>query len=395
MNSHSSKKPGDAHKKRTTSMRPQLEQLDPRLCFSIDLPDVLPELSTTEVPAEISTYVEITTEWNTANENTEEETKDDEKDLDGTLEDDPFDTPEDELDFGPEDPNQTLSTNDSPVTSAVAPSDANGFYSNTASESTREAGFVFDTSQEPLLQVFPELNTQTGSPSSAPTFPAAPAIAITNSVAAPSSPLSNALPLVQPVTILPLPAPSMANATTIRRDISALVGNQIESPSNSVELATPSIGDIENRQSSVDVAVIATPPVVAEVATLPFDTSTVEETSFPKQWVVQPTELGLMQKAIFQRGISSMDFDGLSGIQIEEVIGTDADLVSLLAQASVSSNLPRPSTSENLPPEDQETKLSENTYRLLIAGLIALPTSTRGKEILRWIRRDKKKTTEP
>ena len=90
-----------------------------------------------------------------------------------------------------------------------------------------------------------------------------------------------------------------------------------------------------------------------------------------------------------------MDFDGLSGIQIEEVIGTDADLVSLLAQDSVSSNLPRPSTSENLPPEDQETKLSENTYRLLIAGLIALPTSTRGKEILRWIRRDKKKTTEP
>lgn len=419
MMSHSSKMPGDARQKRTISMRPQLEQLDQRICFSIDLPQVLAEQPSPDVPAEVSTYVEVNIEWNDENDKGPHDSQGDEQQDDSSN-----DSPdESELDANPwYSPEKRLG--DTCLTlshsAEAGPFDPHGSDSSDAlTDSAREAWpqetpptEVLDTTLgEPIVSA--GLNSNTTVPAAIPVVQSG-----NNNFSTPSTNPSS-LPLIQPVPLLSLQAQDNTNNLSLRRDISSLVGNQLDSQeitneqSHDLETHLSQHGDeaFESDHPSNDLNTpvvamtgLAVPPrpsrvrsdeaslpLVSDVPTLTVESEQSAPPDFSEPWFVQPTELGLIQQAIFQSEIATHQFDGLSDAEVEEVLGTDAALAKVLAGVSVSKDASATEDSS----EDQETKLSENSYRLLIAGLIALPTSTRGREILRWIRRNKPKTTEP
>lgn len=419
MMSHSSKMPGDARQKRTISMRPQLEQLDQRICFSIDLPQVLVEQPSPDVPAEISTYVEVNIEWNDENDKGPHDSQSDEQ-----QEDSSNDSPdESELEASPWDSTDKRVDGTCVTLSHSAEAgrfESYEFYSSEApTDSAREAWpqatpptEVLDTALgEPIVSA--GLNSNTNVPA------AIPVVQIGNNNFSTPSATPSSLPLIQPVPLLPLQTQDNTNNLSLRRDISSLVGNQpdtqeitneqsrdletnlsqhgdkaVESDYPSNDLNTPVVAMTglampprSTRFRSADASL----PLVSDVPTLAVESVQSAPPDFSEPWFVQPTELGLIQQAIFQSEIATDQFDGLSDAEVEEVLGTDAALAKVLAGVSLSRDA---SATENSS-EDQQTKLSENSYRLLIAGLIALPTSTRGKEILRWIRRNKPKNTEP
>jgi hypothetical protein len=227
------------------------------------------------------------------------------------------------------------------------------------------------------------------------------------------------LPLIQPVANLSLQSRTASSDIVIRRDISSFVGSQNDTLSDDHSAATTQIAD-SDRKSQPDSELQRTRvgskelttkltreqqtprktaleventslPLVMEVAAIGIELASTVEHVAPDKWLASTSDIPSSQQfsptglvALVNAPLShSSAADRLSGLRAIPAEQGGAPVTGVFESVR--------SKDTNASPEEKGTALSDNTYRLLLAGLIAIPTSTRGKKVLRWFQRDKKR----
>lgn len=430
MNDQPSKMPHDQNKKRLRSLRPQLEQLDPRLCFSIDLPEPLAVFPGTELTAEISVPVDsnavLQSELDTASnrlhvdELIDETNPNDSTDVDSTIDFDVGSWMESNEDDEQNEEDPPIGV----VTAALSgPAEAGRMeISGFLPEPSVDEVFTEDMVSETPFEVWednplqPDVSPLEQNGNRQPWPLPIPPIQQANSMATNST----SLPLIQPVANLSLQSRPAANDMVARRDISSFVGSQNDSLGDDHSVAPNQIAH-SKRESQPDSEFIRTDvasrelkstvtrdeqqttrkhpldaensslPLVMEVATIDLERAKSLEQVAANTWLVSTEDIPSLQH------VSLVGLVSLGNTPSRQRLSPDRpyDLRVIPAEQggvplsgvfeSVSSNDSPAST------EDNGTTLSENTYRLLLAGLIAIPTSTRGKKVIRWFQRDKKR----
>lgn len=430
MNDHPSKMPIDKSKKRVRSLRPQLEQLDPRLCFSIDLPEPLAEFPATELTAEISVPVDSTADLQSELDTDSNRLHVDEL-IDETYPNDSVDV-DSTSDF---DVGSWMETNEDDeqnreyptfgfVTHALSGSaQANGMgFSGDLPEPSVDRVFTEDMVSETPFEVWEDNSVQPDvspleqngnrQPWPLPIPPIQPASSLATN--------SSSLPLIQPVANLALQSRPAANDMVARRDISSFVGSQNDSLGDDHAVAPHQIAH-SMRESQPDSELIrshvaskelkskvtrdeqqttkklpltaenSSLPLVMEVATIGMERTTSIVQVAANTWFVSTADIPSLQQVSLV-GLVSLGNSPLvqritpdrpSGLRVIPAEQGGVPVTGVFE--TVSSN------DSPVSPDDKGTSLSENTYRLLLAGLIAIPTSTRGKKVLRWFQRDKKR----
>jgi hypothetical protein len=429
MNDHPSKIPNDKNKKRFRTLRPQLEQLDPRLCFSIDLPEPIAAFPSTETTAEISLPVDSNTDIQN------------ELDTDSSrlhikeFIDDTYLNESDDLDATSDfDVGSWIESNEDDemyeedlafgfVTSALSgPAEAGRVNSGDAlPEVSFEGAFTEDTVPEVTFKVWENspirLEVSPSELSGGRLILPSP---VPNSPPPNSSiPNNSSLPLIQTVAVLSVQPRGTSSDIVTRRDISSLVGSQNAALSDNISAAPNQLAEsvlesqpaTEQKQSRVASKDLKTNlphrkqpstdtpqldaensslPLVMQVAAIDIERATTREQVAANTRLVSTADLPSLQQVslvglvslgnspLVQR-IAPLRPSGLRVIPAEQV---GVPLTGVFE--------PVRSTDSPDAADAKESTLSENTYRLLLAGLIAIPTSTRGKKVLRWFQRDKK-----
>jgi hypothetical protein len=429
MNDHPSKMPHSQNKTRLRSLRPQLEQLDPRLCFSIDLPDLLAAFPAPDLTAEISGPVDSNAELQSELDTDAKLPHVDELINETYLNDSNDSTSTIDFDVGSWlESNEDDEKNEEDlyygfVTSAFSGiAEAGRIDLNGAlPEPSVDEVFTKDTASEVPFEVWEDTPIHSNRnaveqsshrqplPSPMPTPQSATSMATNNA----------SLPLIQPVANLSLQSRTASSDIVIRRDISSFVGSQNDTLSDDHSAATTQIAD-SDRKSQPDSELQRTRvgskelttkltreqqtprktaleventslPLVMEVAAIGIELASTVEHVAPDKWLASTSDIPSSQQfsptglvALVNAPLShSSAADRLSGLRVIPAEQGGAPVTGVFESVR--------SKDTNASPEEKGTALSDNTYRLLLAGLIAIPTSTRGKKVLRWFQRDKKR----
>jgi hypothetical protein len=430
MNDHPSKMPNDKNKKRVRSLRPQLEQLDPRLCFSIDLPEPIAAFPSTETTAEISLPVDSNADIQ--NElDTDSSRLHIEEFIDDTYlnESDDLDATSDfDVGFWIES-NEDDEKNEEDlaygfVTSALSgPAEAGRVNSGDAlPEVSVEGAFTEDTVPEVTFEVWENspIRLDVSPNESSGERPILPSPVPTSPPPTSFTPNNSSLPLIQPVAVLSVQPRGTSSDIVTRRDISSFVGSQNAALSDNISAAPnqlaesvlesqPATEQKQSRVASKDLkttlpgreqpttdtpqldAENASLPLVMQVAAIDMERATTREQVAANTWLVSTAEIPSLQQ------VSLVGLVSLGNSPLVQRIAPDRPSGLRVIPAEHGgfpvTGVFEPVSSTDSPsaPDAKETTLSENTYRLLLAGLIAIPTSTRGKKVLRWFQRDKKR----
>jgi hypothetical protein len=393
MNDHPSKMPNEKRKNRFTSMRPQLEQLDPRICFSIDLPEPFAAFPAIEMTAEVSTYIEINSELHhelEADSNNihgaelvfDTDTVDSEHQSSIVdLFDDSIPESNVEKDKGATELTEEFITSTFPEPTEVGRMNVGEAMPDPSINSEHMAGSL----EESPLEYWGELqftqnstaneSLQTTSPLPSP-FPSP----LPHPLPTPSA-NKDTLPLVQPVTVIPLQSRSTSNEVVMRRDIADFIGTQ----SDVVRQETQPPQKLKRNADSNSL------PLVMNVSPIAFERASTTEKGDSETWIVTAANTAVLQQVPQVELVSMGSLPTLQNAQPTAhspapLLPVELGVASVVGMYAAIDSGKSPADSDI-----QETSLSENTYRLLLAGLIAIPTSTRGKKVLRWFQRDKKR----